>query len=39
MDSEKSKGMGYLDYDIGTITYSGSLLELAVQWDPVYAKR
>jgi hypothetical protein len=30
MDPEKSKGMGYLDYDIGSITYSGSLLKLQV---------
>jgi hypothetical protein len=39
IDAEKGKGMGYLDYDIGTISYTGSLLQLTVQWDPVYAKR
>ncbi len=39
IDTDKGKGMGYLDYDIGSITYTGSLLQLTVQWDPVYAKR
>ncbi len=39
MNSEKGKGMGYLDYDIGGISYTGSLLKLTVQWDSVFAKR
>ena len=39
IDSAKEKGMGYLNYDIGKITYSGSLLDLIVQWESVYTKR
>lgn len=39
MDSKKEKGMGYLNYDIGTITYESNLLHLNVNWDSVYMKR
>ena len=31
--------MGYLNYDIGLISYEGRLLKLTVQWVPVHSKR
>lgn len=39
IDVEKGKGLGYLDYDIGSILYENSLLKFTVQWQPVFAKR
>jgi hypothetical protein len=31
--------MGYLNYDIGPLSYEGRLLKLTVQWVPVHSKR
>lgn len=39
IDAEKGKGLGYLDYDVGSILYENSLLKFNVQWQPVFAKR
>jgi hypothetical protein len=39
MDPIKEKGMGYLNYEVGSITYSGSLMYLTVLWDSIFPKR